>query len=107
MAASGADGCVAGWAALGYLLAAACRRYGQSTRARDGAAAIPPSYCAMTRTHRPAHKHAHARTHPHTHSHSHARTCVRLGSAQDFERHRLQIQSGLKRLEKIGEEGAS
>jgi hypothetical protein len=29
-----------------------------------------------------------------------------VGSVQDFEPHRLQFQSGLKRLEKIGEEGA-
>ena len=33
-------------------------------------------------------------------------TAVGFG-LQDFESHRLQYQSGLKRLEKIGEEGAS
>jgi hypothetical protein len=30
-----------------------------------------------------------------------------VGGLQDFESHRLQYQSGLKRLEKIGEEGAA
>ncbi len=96
----------AGWAALGYLLAAACAQYGQSTRVRDGAASIPPSYWVVTRTHRPAHKHAHARAH--APAPALARTHMRsVGSAQHFEPHRLQFQSRLKRLEKIGEEGAS
>ncbi len=73
-----------------------------------------------------ARTHARAHTRMHTHAHGHVawlRTlhafiamqrqqrpkaiAVRLGSAQDCESHRLLFQSGLKRLEKIGEEGAA
>ncbi len=71
---------------------------------RDGAAAIPLLLCddSDTQTCPQARTHARMRTRPHLH----ALTCVRLG-LQDFEPHPLQFQSGLKRLEKIGEEGAS
>ena len=70
----------------------------------DGAAAIRPSYCVATDSD--------TQTCPQTRTHARApalaRTHMRsVGSVQDFESHRLQFQSGLKRLEKIGEEGAS
>ncbi len=77
-----------------------------SPLACDGAAAIPlllcddsdAQTCPQARTHARAHAPAPALARTHMRS---------VGSAQDFEPHRLQFQSGLKRLEKVGEEGAS
>ena len=77
-----------------------------SPLACDGAAAIPPSYCVVTDS--DTQTCPQTRTHTHARAPALARTHMRsVGSVQDFESHRLQFQSGLKRLEKIGEEGAS